>query len=171
LSNNIAQSLLPEFDHEIASTRKMLERVPENKPDFRPHPKSMPLNRLAAHVAEVPEWGVMTLTQDEMSFDPATFTPPVMTNRETLLAKFDENVKKVREALASTSDESMMKTWTLKVGGRTVMAMPRVVVMRSFVMNHMIHHRAQLGVYLRMNDIPVPGMYGASADEAPLAGN
>lgn len=165
MANNISQSMLPEFDQEIANTRKLLERVPEDKPDFRPHPKSMPLSRLAAHVAEVPEWGVMTLTQDEIDFDPTSFTPPLMTTRKDLLAKFDENVRKAREALAATSDEAMMKTWTLKMGGRQIMSMPRIAVMRSMVMNHMIHHRAQLGVYLRMNDVPVPGVYGPSADE------
>jgi uncharacterized damage-inducible protein DinB len=167
MSTNISQSLLPEFDQEVASTRKILERVPEDKAEFRPHPKSMPLNRLAAHVAEVPEWAIMTLTQDEMSFDPGSFTPPVMTTRQKLLATFDENVKKARQALAATADDAMMRTWTLKVGGKTIMAMPRVAVVRSMIMNHMIHHRAQLGVYLRMNDVPVPGMYGPSADDAP----
>ena len=171
MSMNISQSLLPEFDMEIANTRKTLERVPEDKPDFRPHPKSMTMSRLAGHVGEIPMWATMTLTQDELDMNPPGGTqmqPGVMTTRKELLAKFDDEVKKARAALAATSDEAMMKTWTLKNGGKTVMAFPRVAVMRSFVMNHMVHHRAQLGVYLRMNDVPVPSIYGPSADEGSM---
>jgi uncharacterized damage-inducible protein DinB len=168
MSLNISQSLLPEFDVEIANTRKVLERVPEGTPDFRPHEKSMTLGRLAGHVAEIPMWATMTLEQDELDMSPpggASFEASVMGSRKDLLAKFDEQVRKARAALAKTTDEAMMRTWTLKNAGQTVLAMPRVSVMRSFVMNHMIHHRAQLGVYLRMNNVPVPGIYGPSADE------
>ena len=171
MSHSISQSLLPEFDHEIANTRKTLERVPEDKPDFRPHDKSMPLAHLAGHLADVPMWAVMTLTQDELDVNPADgpkFTPSVMTSRAELLATFDARVKQTREALAATTDEAMMQPWTLKSGGQQVLSMPRVAVMRSFIMNHMIHHRAQLGVYLRMNNIPVPGLYGPSADEGMM---
>ncbi len=171
MSMNISQSLLPEFDMEIANTRKTLERVPEDKPDFRPHPKSMTMSRLAGHVAEIPIWATMTLAQDEFDMNPAggsEMKPGVMASRTDLLAKFDDEVKKARAALAATSDEAMMKTWTLKNGGKAVMAFPRVAVMRSFVMNHMVHHRAQLGVYLRMNDVAVPSIYGPSADEGGM---
>jgi uncharacterized damage-inducible protein DinB len=167
----ISQSMLPEFDVEVANTRKTLERVPEDKPDYRPHEKSMPMARLAGHLAEIPMWVVMTLAQDELDLNPpgsAPATPGVMTSRGETLAKFDENVKKARTLLASTNDEIMMKTWTLKNGGQTVVAMPKVAVLRSFVMNHMIHHRAQLGVYLRMNNVPVPSIYGPSADEGGM---
>ena len=165
MSNTISQMFLPEFDQEIANTRRVLERVPEDKPSYRPHEKSMTLSRLAAHVAEMPEWAAMTLTQDELNFDPGSFVPREMPSRAELLSKFDEDVQKARTVLAATTDEAMMRTWTLKMGGQTVMSMPRVAVMRGMVMNHMIHHRAQLGVYLRLNDVPVPGMYGPSADE------
>lgn len=168
MSHNISQSMLPEFDHEIANTRKTLERVPETNPEFRPHEKSMPLANLAGHVSEIPFWAVLTLTQDELDLNPADgpkYTPPVMTSRAELLAAFDAQAKQAREALAATSDEQMMQPWTLKSGGQEFLKMPRVAVMRSFIMNHMIHHRAQLGVYLRMNDVPVPGLYGPSADE------
>jgi uncharacterized damage-inducible protein DinB len=171
MTKNISQALLSEFDVEIASTRKTLERVPEDKPDFRPHDKSMPLARLAGHVAEVPTWAIMTLTKDEIDINPTDgpkYTPFVMTTRNELLARFDEDVKKTREALAAASDESMMETWTMKSGGKDIMAMPRVAVLRSFVMNHMVHHRAQLGVYLRMNNVPVPSIYGPSADEGGM---
>jgi uncharacterized damage-inducible protein DinB len=171
MSNAISQALLPEFDIEIANTRRTLERVPEDKPDFRPHEKSMPLARLAGHLAEVPMWGIMTLTQDEIDISPAggqQYTPTIMTSRAELLANFDAQVKQVRDALTATSDEAMMKPWTMKRAGQQVMSLPRIAVMRSFVLNHMIHHRAQLGVYLRMNDIAVPSIYGPSADEGNM---
>jgi uncharacterized damage-inducible protein DinB len=171
MSTNISQSLLPEFDMEIANTRKTLERVPDGKADYRPHAKSMAMGRLAGHLIEFPTWALMTLAQDELDLHPADgsgFTPYVMSSREEALAKFDEDVKKAREALASATDDNLMKTWTLKSGGHTIMAIPRAAVMRSFVMNHMVHHRAQLGVYLRMNDIPVPSIYGPSADEGGM---
>jgi len=171
MSTTISQALLPEFDHEIANTRKTLERVPEANPDFRPHPKSMPLARLAGHLAEIPVWAAMTLSQDEIDVSPANgqqFEPQIMKSRKDLLAKFDQDVKNARAALASTSDDVMMKPWSLKRAGQTIFTMPRVAVMRSFVMNHMVHHRAQLGVYLRMNDVAVPSLYGPSADEGGM---
>jgi uncharacterized damage-inducible protein DinB len=168
MSMTISQSMLPEFDVEMANTRKTLERVPEGNPDFRPHPKSMTMARLAGHVAEIPRWASMTLEQDELDMQPAggpSYAPFVMTTRAEALAKFDEQSKKAREALAAATDEVMMQTWTLKNAGQVILAMPKVAVMRSFVMNHLVHHRAQLGVYLRMNDVPVPSIYGPSADE------
>lgn len=168
MSHNISQSLLPEFDHEMANTRKTLERVPEGKGSFAPHAKSMTLARLAGHVAEIPTWAVMTLAMDEFDLNPATgpkYDPYLFETRADALAKFEGEMKKAREILAATSDEQMMSTWTLKSGGHQIMAMPKIAVFRSFVMNHLIHHRAQLGVYLRMNDVPVPGLYGPSADE------
>jgi len=171
MSTTISQALLPEFDVEIANTRKTLERVPENKPEFRPHPKSMTLARLAGHLAEIPMWASMTLEHDELDMSPPGAAPQagyVMSSRQDALAKFDEHTKKARTLLASTTDEAMMRTWTLKNGGHTIMALPKVAVMRSFVMNHMVHHRAQLGVYLRMNDVPVPSIYGPSADEGRM---
>lgn len=169
MSSNISQAMLPEFDMEMGNTRKILERVPEGKPDFAPHAKSMTLARLAGHLAEIPMWGQMTLARDEFDVNPEGGTPyqtTPMTSRKELLESFDREVKKARAALESATDESMMKTWALKNRGATLMALPRVVVMRSFVMNHMIHHRAQLGVYLRLNDVPVPGLYGPSADDS-----
>ncbi|MEQ1869488.1 MAG: DinB family protein [Vicinamibacterales bacterium] len=171
MSLNISQSLLPEFDHEVASTRKTLERVPEGNPDFRPHPKSMTMARLAGHVAEIPMWAVATLGQDELDMNPPggpKMESYLMKSRADALATFDEHVRKARELLATTTDETMMRPWTLKSGGQTLMTMPRVAVMRSFVMNHLVHHRAQLGVYLRMNDVPVPSIYGPSADEGAM---
>ena len=164
---SIAQSLLPEFDQEMATTRKILAAVPEGKNDWRPHPRSMTLARLAGHVAELPGWGTVTMQQTELDFMPvgATMQPGLFTTREATLQTFDNNVKAARAALAGAQDADYMVPWTLKAGGRTIFTLPRIAVVRSFVMNHLIHHRAQLGVYLRLNDIPVPGAYGPSADE------
>ncbi len=161
----ISQTLLPEFDQEMGNTRKLLERVPEGNPDYRPHEKSMALARLASHVAELPTWATMTLDREELVLGPQ-FTPRILTTRAELLDFFDKNVADARAAISAASDEDWGKTWTLKFGGNTIMSMPRAAVMRSVVMNHLIHHRAQLGVYLRLNDVEIPGMYGPSADEA-----
>ncbi len=173
MSHAISQSLLPEFDHEMATTRRVLERVPEDRAAFKPHPKSMSLDRLAGHVSEIPWWAEVTLKATE--FDVAPVDGPkqaavTMTSRAAMLAEFDAKVQTARALLAGTTDATMMETWSLKAGGQTVMAMPRVAVLRSFVMNHLIHHRAQLAVYLRMNDVPVPSIYGPSADEGQMGG-
>lgn len=171
MSHIISQSLLPEFDHEMATTRRVLERVPEDRPDFRPHPKSMPLARLAGHVAEIPWWAEMSLGQPEFDMQPPGAPKPeaaTMTSRAAMLATFDQKVQVARTLLASTSDAAMQELWSLKHGGQTVMAMPRIAVVRSFVLNHLIHHRAQLAVYLRLNDVPVPSIYGPSADEGQM---
>jgi uncharacterized damage-inducible protein DinB len=128
----------------------------------------MTLARLAGHVAELPGWAVMTMKQDSLDLSAAQgegFKPGVMTTREALLTTFDKNVAEARAALESASDEDFMKIWSLIVQGRTAFQMPRVAVVRNMVMNHTIHHRAQLGVYLRLNDIALPGMYGPSGDE------
>jgi uncharacterized damage-inducible protein DinB len=163
--------LLPEFDQEMAHARKTLERVPEGKPEFRPHPKSMTLARLAGHVAEIPLWGTMTLTQASVDIAPAgqpSFQPTQMSSRQQLLEFFDANVKKARAALAAATDEALDQPWSLLAGGKTIFTLPRLAVWRGFVMSHLIHHRAQLGVYLRMNDVPVPSIYGPSADEGSM---
>jgi uncharacterized damage-inducible protein DinB len=164
----MSEALLPEFDHEMQNTRKVLERVPEGKPDYRPHPKSMTLGRLAAHVAEIPRWAGMTLATESLDVNPpgeAPRTPAVMTSRQELLNGFDKMVAESRAAIAGASDAELAKPWTLLAGGRTVLTMPKAAVLRSFVLSHLIHHRAQLGVYLRLNDVAVPSIYGPSADE------
>lgn len=164
----IRDALLPEFDMEMASTRKVLERVPLEKSDFKPHTKSGSLGWLAWHVADLPHWVVETVNKDELDFAPVGVprpAPPKLDSREALLASFDTKVAAARAAIAGVSDEHLAASWTLKAGGHTIFTMPRAAVLRSFVMNHLIHHRAQLGVYLRLNDVPVPGMYGPSADE------
>jgi uncharacterized damage-inducible protein DinB len=164
----IRDALLPEFDHEMASTRKTLERVPEGKPNWKPHEKSMPLGRLAGHVAELPGWAVETIERDSLDMQPAgaaPIQPNVMTSRTQLLELFDRCVAKGRAAIAGASDETLTKPWTLLAGGQQIFTLPRIAVLRGFVMNHLIHHRAQLGVYLRLNNVPLPATYGPSADE------
>lgn len=167
----INQALLPEFEHEMATTRKALERVPEDRFDWKPHPKSMTLGRLASHVAEIPGWGMMTVEKDSIDIAPPGGPPQTGANlgsRREILALFDRNVAAARSAVAGASDEHLMKPWSLLSGGKTVLSMPRVAVWRSFVMNHLIHHRAQLGVYLRLNEVAVPSTYGPSADEGGM---
>ncbi len=162
----IRDVLLPEFDQEMANTRKLLERLPETIPDYKPHPKSMPLNRLAGHVAELPQWGAETMNKEVLEFDMANYKPFEPKTRQEVLEAFDKSVREGRAALAKASDADFGVVWTLKTtAGQTIMSMPRAAVMRGAVMNHLIHHRAQLGVYLRLNEIEIPGMYGPSADE------
>jgi uncharacterized damage-inducible protein DinB len=160
----IGQMLLPEFEQEMANTRKMLERVPDGKFDFKPHQKSMPLGRLAAHVAETPSWCAPTFASERLDFtgDEKPFAPAT---RQEILDAFDKAVVEARAALSNVSDADILKTWTMTYKGKQVFALPRVAVVRGMIINHMIHHRAQLGVYLRMNDVAIPGMYGPSADE------
>ena len=159
-----SETLLPEFDAEMKNTRKLLECVPDGKFEYQPHAKSMTLARLASHVAELPGWGTMTLDRELLELEPG-FKPEIAATRAELLAKFDKGAAEARARIAAATDEDWAKTWTFKYAGKTIMAMPRSEVMRSTVMNHLIHHRAQLGVYLRLNEVEFPGMYGPSADE------
>jgi len=161
---SIGQMMLPEFDQEMANTRKMLELVPEDKFDYKPHEKSMALGRLAGHVAEMAAWGATTLNSERLDLTP-DMKPLVPTSRMELLAAFDKGVTEARAAIAAAKDEDMMVTWTLTYAGQTIFSMPRVAVLRGMMMNHIIHHRAQLGVYLRLVEVEIPGMYGPSADE------
>jgi uncharacterized damage-inducible protein DinB len=160
----IADSLLPEYDHEVATTRKLLERVPDDRLGWKPHDRSMSIGQLASHLATMLSWGSMTLNQSEIDLS-GPYNPPDLKTRADLLASFDKEASTTRAALAEKSDPEMMAMWSLKREGKTIFSMPKVAVLRSFVMNHMIHHRGQLSVYLRLNDVPVPSMYGPSADE------
>lgn len=167
----LRDGLLAQFDHEMVGTRKTLERVPEGKPDWAPHPKSMKMGRLAGHLAELPGWAVETINRDSLDIAPASgrpFEPLVMTSRKQLLEEFDKKSAAGRAAIASASDETLLGKWTLLAGGKEIFSLPRLAVLRSFVLSHVIHHRAQLGVYLRMNDVPVPPIYGPSADEGQM---
>lgn len=166
-----SDALLPEFDHEMANTRKSLERIPEAKLAWKPHKKSMTMGDLANHLAVMPSWAVETITKDSLDVAPPGGPPyesPRASSRNALLEMFDANVAAARAAIAGASDEHLSKPWSLRSGGKTLFTMPRIAVLRSFIMNHNIHHRAQLGVYLRLNDVPVPAIYGPSADEGQM---
>jgi uncharacterized damage-inducible protein DinB len=163
----LVDALLPEFDHEMAVTRKVLERVPDGQFEWKPHQKSMSLGQLAQHVAMIPTWGKVAMSQD--AFDLANDQRGgQLPTRTEILSLFDRNVGDARAALVGKGDGEMMAQWALKRGALTIFSMPKASVWRSFVMNHLIHHRAQLGVYLRMHDIPLPSVYGPSADEGSL---
>lgn len=164
--------LLPEFDQETAKTRATLERVPDDKLGWKPHPKSWAMGGIATHVANILTWARLVLEKDSFDLAPPG-APPIgpaapVTSRQDLLATFDRNRAAAREALAAATDEQFMRPWTLLKGGKPIFTLPRLAAFRSFVMNHSIHHRAQLGVYLRLNDLPVPAIYGPSADEGAL---
>lgn len=161
----LVDALLPEFDHEMAVTRTVLERVPEEKFDWKPHAKSFSLGALATHVATLPTWGTETLTRAEFDIGVGQQPPMALPSRKEVLATFDKNVADARAALAGKSDAELMSMWSLKRNGRTIFSMPKTTVLRSFVLNHLVHHRGQLTVYLRLLDVPVPSIYGPSADE------
>jgi uncharacterized damage-inducible protein DinB len=164
----IRDAFLPEFDHEMATTRKTLERVPETNTDWKPHDKSMSMGRLAGHLAELPSLVPLALERDSMDFRPSGAPPRqpnMMSTRTKLLEDFDKNVAAARDAIAKSSDDDLKKTFTLQAGGKTIFSLPRTAALRSFVMNHVIHHRGQLCVYLRLNNVAVPSIYGPSADE------
>lgn len=165
----IAQALLPEFDQEMTATRKLLERVPEDRFDWSPHEKSMTLGRLASHLAELPMWTAVTLEQDEFDMNPPEgeqqWESPQPASVREILELFDRNAAEAREKIASAGDATFFAHWSLKSGGETLFAMPKMGVIRNFVLNHGIHHRGQLSVYLRLLDVPVPQTYGPTADE------
>ena len=160
----IAQTLLPEFDHEMQSTRKLLECVPDGKFGFKPHEKSMTLGHLASHVAQIPEYITSTIKLERMDFD-GSEKPFEAATRQELLEAFDARAAAARQALAGVSDEDLSKIWTLTFKGQQIFSLPRAAVLRSMCLNHLYHHRGQLGVYLRLNNVAFPGMYGPSADE------
>ena len=167
----LSATLLPEFDQEMKNTRKTLERVPEEKFGWKPHEKSWAMGGLATHIANLVSWANWSIEHDSFDLAPNGAPlpqAPAAKSRQELLATFDKNVATARAAIAGASDAELMKSWALQRNGQTLMSLPKVAVLRSFVMNHGIHHRAQLGVYLRLNDIPVPAIYGPSADESPF---
>lgn len=164
----IKDGLLGGFDNEMDNTRKVLERVPEDKFGWKPHPKSGTMIWLAGHVANLAGWGAFTLQTEELDIAPGgkqMDPPPPPKNRQELLDIFDKSRKETRKALEAASDADLMKPWSLKNNGQIMFTMPKVAVLRGVVINHLIHHRGQLTVYLRLNDVPVPALYGPSADE------
>jgi uncharacterized damage-inducible protein DinB len=166
----LADLFLVDFDAETATARKLLERVPDGKPEWRPHPKSMTLGRLATHVGELPEWVTNTFIHDELDLAPGGKVPeffPILPSTAAMLEQFDRNVARARAVLAAATDADFQKPWALKWAGQTLWTKPKHEVFRIWAMNHLVHHRAQLGVYLRLLDVPIPGSYGPSADEQP----
>ena len=161
----IAESLLGELEAEMKSTRKLLERVPEGKGAWKPHEKSRSLGEIATHVAALPIWAERVIKHDEFDIGGTFARPAPFTTTAALLDLLDHNVKAAREALAGVPDSLMTQTWTLKNGAKTMFSRPRADVLRSMMMSHHIHHRGQLTVYMRLLDVPIPGMYGPSADE------
>ena len=166
----IAEQLLPEFDQEMANTRRTLERTSNEKWDWRPHQKSNTMGWLAGHLANIPTWANHAIEREALDIAPEgkPLRNPPIESREKVLETFDRNLAAARAAIAKASDEHLRAGWTLIASGRPLFTIPRAAVLRTWVLNHMIHHRAQLGVYLRLNDIPVPALYGPSADE-PLS--
>lgn len=160
----LSKALLPEFDHEMQTTRRTLERVPEDKLTWKPHQKSMTLGQLATHLATLNHWGEAILGTE--SFDVSTAPPnPELKSRSEILAAFDTNTANARKAIAAATDGELLKPWSLVSAGKTIFSLPRVATLRSFILSHGIHHRGQLSVYLRLNNVPVPSIYGPSADE------
>ncbi len=168
---SLSEALLAEFNHEMSITRRSLERIPEEKLDWKAHEKSFSVGNLATHLANIPSWAVLAISADSFDMAPPGAPPfklPQVKSSGEALENFDKNVTAARTAISGASDEHLLKPWTLLSSGNTVLTLPRVAVLRSFVMNHNIHHRAQLGVYLRLLDVPVPSVYGPSADENPM---
>ena len=164
---NIIDAILNEIELEAANTRKMLERAPQEKFAWQPHAKSMTLCGLVSHIAEIPTWVKPILEQDELVIDLEKYVPPSYASVAELLQRFDKNIGEAKEAMAGQSDERLMGLWRLKVGEQSVFELPRVAVLRGMILSHSVHHRGQLSVYLRLNDVPLPPLYGPTADEQP----
>ncbi|GAC1430740.1 MAG: hypothetical protein NVS1B11_25710 [Terriglobales bacterium] len=162
---SISELLLTEFDSEMKKTRTTLERIPADKKDFAPHAKSMPLGKLAPHVAQLAGFGLTVLTTPELDFSKSSFKPLPFDSSAQLLSAFDEGAAKARTALQATSDESWKQNWKLSFSNKPIFEGSRFLAYREMFMNHLVHHRAQLGVCLRLNGKPVPAIYGPSADD------
>src|SRR3954465_15797625 len=160
----IAEILLLDFDSEIGNTRRTLERIPENDPQWKPHEKSMPIGRLALHTARLPEFCSRILTTDEMDMDKQKFPDIIFESTAHLLSELNRTAGIAKAQLAESSDEHLKAHWKLIFKGRAFVDAPRMVLYRTMFLNHVVHHRAQLGVYLRLLNIPIPGLYGPSAD-------
>lgn len=167
---NYAELTLPEFEQEMAATRRVLERVPEDKVDWKAHEKSNTIGWNANHLAEIPGWGANILTEPHYDMNPTGSDPyktPTLATRKDILAAFDEGVAATKKALAGMTDEKANEIWQFKDNGQVLLEMPRAVAFRMWVLSHSIHHRAIMTVYYRLNGVPVPAIYGPSADESP----
>ncbi len=168
---SIVARMLPEFDHEMSNTRRLLEIVPEDKFDWQPHERSFTLRQMVSHIANLPTWMAPTIQQDSLDMAPEGGEPirtPQAQNKAELLSLWDKNAALAREVFAKVNDAELMKNWSLKMTGKEIFSMPKIAVIRSFIFNHIIHHRGQLTVYLRLLNVPFPGMYGPSADDRSM---
>ena len=166
---SLNEPLVSELQHEAQSTRKMLERVPEDKHSGKPHEKSMALGDLASHLAELPLLIVSIIDNNELDISKDDYRIKMAANNKELLQKFDENLSKVIESLKNASDENLLGNWKLRSGEQIFFEMPRIACIRGMVLNHIVHHRGQLSVYLRLLDVPLPGIYGPTADEQVMS--
>ena len=162
---SINQSFIMELQHEAASTHRILERVPVDKNDWKPHAKSMKLGNLVSHIVSLPTWMTMIMTSDELNLATMDYKPVIATSNSELAETFDKNVNEAIAALQAASEADFGKMWTLRKGDHVILTMPKAAVLRSMAMSHLYHHRGQLTVYLRLLDVPVPGLYGPSADD------
>lgn len=165
MASSMVQAGLADLQHELASTRRLLERIPEGQLDYTPHPKSWPLGKLAAHLVNVPMWGIITMQTETLAFDAPMAPTTEPTTTAEFLALWDRQVAELTQLLDAADDATMQVVWTGTAGGKPVLQMPRIAVFRGMILNHMIHHRAQLTMYYRMLDVPVPPLYGPTADE------
>lgn len=163
---HLIDPIIHEYNHEMGVTRKFLARVPNDRWDWRPHPKSMTFGQLASHLAEAQRWVPEIMHKDVFLLDMSAYQPYIGENCDAVVAEFDKQITAAARSMQGASDDSLMRNWTMKTpDGTTMIEMPRIAVLRTFVLNHAIHHRAQLGLYLRMNDVAVPQTYGPTADE------
>jgi uncharacterized damage-inducible protein DinB len=164
----LIDSLISEFEQEVNTTRRHFERLPHDKLEWRPHEKSFTAIALTSHIVESIGWGESIFTLEEIDFDPATYKPYQAASQPELVKEFEERANVCKQALAKVSDTDLDVTWRLKMGGKLLLERPRAAVFRDFVLSHMIHHRGQFTVYLRLLGIPVPGSYGPTADESNM---
>ncbi|MGZ8377406.1 MAG: DinB family protein [Gemmatirosa sp.] len=160
-----SQLVYADIPHELRTTRRLLERVPADRADWVPHGKSMPLGRLAAHLAELPQFAVAILTSDELDFNKGAYVPVPFESTAQVLAVFDERAAKMQAVIDGADWDALAKRWTLRAGDHVILEGVKGTLLRTLGMSHIVHHRAQLGVYLRLLDVAVPGTYGPSADE------
>ena len=161
----LSDAMVQEFLHESQTTKRLLERLPEDKISWKPHEKSMPMSRLATHITEIPQWAEVIVNQDGLDMASVDFKPVMLESRQEILESLQKNLDKFAEVLGGKDDEHLMASWKLKEGDKVLVDLPRAAAIRGFVISHVIHHRGQLSVYLRENDVPLPSIYGPSADE------